>query len=78
VDCSDDPWTCCSARRDVSPGTDALHYADLAPIQFYDRELFPWLPELEARSDAIRDELVQVLASGPISGRTFSTRRGRR
>jgi aspartyl/asparaginyl beta-hydroxylase (cupin superfamily)/Tfp pilus assembly protein PilF len=39
-----------------------LHYTDLAPIQFYDRELFPWLPELEARSDAIRDELIQVLA----------------
>ena len=39
-----------------------FHYADLPPIQFYDRELFPWLGEIEARSDAIRDEFLQVLA----------------
>ncbi|NJD32640.1 MAG: aspartyl beta-hydroxylase [Gammaproteobacteria bacterium] len=39
-----------------------LHYADLAPIQFYDRELFPWLGDLEAQSDAIREELLGVLA----------------
>jgi aspartyl/asparaginyl beta-hydroxylase (cupin superfamily) len=39
-----------------------FHYADLPPIQFYDRDQFPWLGELEARSDAIRDELLQVLA----------------
>jgi len=39
-----------------------LHYADLAPIQFYDRELFPWFAQLEAQSDAIREELLGVLA----------------
>ncbi len=49
-------------KKMYHPEPIALHYADLAPIQFYDRELFPWLPELEARSDAIRDELMQVLA----------------
>jgi aspartyl/asparaginyl beta-hydroxylase (cupin superfamily) len=49
-------------KKMYHPEPVALHYADLAPIQFYDRELFPWLPELEARSDAIRDELIQVLA----------------
>jgi aspartyl/asparaginyl beta-hydroxylase (cupin superfamily) len=49
-------------KKMYHPEPIALHYADLAPIQFYDRELFPWLPELEARSDAIRDELIQVLA----------------
>jgi tetratricopeptide (TPR) repeat protein len=49
-------------KKMYHPEPIALHYADLAPIQFYDRELFPWLQELEARSDAIRDELIQVLA----------------
>jgi aspartate beta-hydroxylase len=49
-------------KKMYHPEPVALHYADLAPIQFYDRELFPWLPELEARSDAIREEFMQVLA----------------
>jgi len=49
-------------KKMYHPEPIALHYADLAPIQFYGRELFPWLSELEARSDAIRDELLQVLA----------------
>jgi aspartate beta-hydroxylase len=42
----------------------SFHYADLPSIQFYDRELFPWLGELEAQSDAIRDELLGLLAEG--------------
>ncbi|MGB7903386.1 MAG: aspartyl/asparaginyl beta-hydroxylase domain-containing protein [Steroidobacteraceae bacterium] len=50
-------------KKMYHPEPVALHYADLAPIQFYDRDLFPWLPELEARSDAIREELIQVLAA---------------
>jgi len=49
-------------KKMYHPEPIALHYADLAPIQFYGRESFPWLSELEARSDAIRDELLQVLA----------------
>ena len=51
-------------KKMYHPEPIALHYADLAPIQFYGRESFPWLSELEARSDAIRDELLQVLAEG--------------
>jgi aspartyl/asparaginyl beta-hydroxylase (cupin superfamily) len=38
-----------------------LHFPRLPAIQFYPRELFPWLPQLEAESDTIRDELLVVL-----------------
>ena len=58
-------------KKMYHPEPIALHYADLAPIQFYERELFPWLPELEARSDAIRDELIQVLAESRADFRPY-------
>ncbi|MGH6877406.1 MAG: aspartyl/asparaginyl beta-hydroxylase domain-containing protein [Rhizomicrobium sp.] len=38
-----------------------LHFPRLPAIQFYDRKEFPWLPCLEAATDAIRDELEVVL-----------------
>jgi aspartyl/asparaginyl beta-hydroxylase (cupin superfamily) len=38
-----------------------LHYPRLPAIPFYDRDLFPWLPELEAASDTIRGELETLL-----------------
>lgn len=38
-----------------------LHYTQLPEIGFYDRSLFPWLPELEAATDVIRAELEGVL-----------------
>lgn len=38
-----------------------LYYPQLPPIPFYDRSLFPWLPELEAGAELIRDELTVVL-----------------
>ncbi len=37
------------------------HYPNLAPIEFFGRELFPWLDAFEADTDAIRDEFLQVL-----------------
>jgi aspartate beta-hydroxylase len=49
-------------KKMFQPQPIMLHYADLAPIQFYDRELFPWMGQLEAQSDAIREELLGVLA----------------
>ena len=56
-----------------------FHYADLPPIQFYDRELFPWLGEIEERSDAIRDESCRCWPKAdPSSGPTSSTRPARR
>lgn len=38
-----------------------LHYPRLPAIPFYDRALFPWLPELEAATDTIRGELEPLL-----------------
>jgi len=40
-----------------------LHYPRLAAIPFYPRELFPWLPELEAATPVIQAELQALLAA---------------
>jgi len=50
-------------RKIFHPQPVMLHYPDLAPIQFFDREAFPWLATLEAHADAMRDELLGVLAA---------------
>lgn len=39
-----------------------LHYPRLPAVPFYPRELFPWLPELEAATPVILEELQGVLA----------------
>jgi len=51
-------------RRMYQPQPVMLHYADLPPIQFHDDDLFPWMAELESKTDVIRDELVGLLAEG--------------
>ena len=38
-----------------------LHYPRLPAIPFYEREPFPWLPQLEAATDTIRGELMGAL-----------------
>ncbi len=40
-----------------------MHYPFLPADEFFDREHFPWLAELEAGTDAIRAELMELLAS---------------
>jgi len=40
-----------------------MHYPFLPADEFFDREHFPWLAELEAETDVIRAELVELLAS---------------
>jgi aspartate beta-hydroxylase len=40
-----------------------LHYPRLPAIPFYPRELFPWLPELEAATPVIQAELAALLAT---------------
>jgi aspartyl/asparaginyl beta-hydroxylase (cupin superfamily) len=40
----------------------AFFYPELPHRQFYERSEFPWLPALEAETEAIRDELLQVVA----------------
>lgn len=39
-----------------------MYFPELPPIEFYDRDLFPWLDRLEAATDDIRAEFLQVLA----------------
>jgi aspartyl/asparaginyl beta-hydroxylase (cupin superfamily) len=41
-----------------------LHYPFLPADEFFDREHFPWLSELEAQTGVIRAELAELLASG--------------
>ncbi len=36
-------------------------FPGLAPVQFFDRKLFPWMDALEAQTDAIRDEFLELL-----------------
>lgn len=40
-----------------------LHVPRLPAITFYDDAMFPWMPELEARTDAIKAELQAMLAN---------------
>jgi aspartyl/asparaginyl beta-hydroxylase (cupin superfamily) len=39
-------------------------YPELPHVQFYDRADFDWVPALEAATDAIREELLAVMATG--------------
>ena len=39
------------------------HFPNLAPIEFFERANFPWLDRIEAGTDAIRDEFLQILAT---------------
>lgn len=41
-----------------------MHVPRLPAIPFFDRGHFPWLPQLEAETDAIRQELSVLLAEG--------------
>lgn len=40
-----------------------FHFPGLAEREFHDREAFPWLAELEAATDAIRDDFRRVLTA---------------
>jgi len=40
-----------------------LHYPFLPADEYFDREHFPWLPQLEAHTDTIRAEVVELLKS---------------
>lgn len=50
-------------RKRYSPEPVMLHFAQLPPLQFYDDELFPWLAELEAATESIRDECIAALST---------------
>lgn len=38
-----------------------FYYPGLPQIQFYEREPFDWVPDIEARTDQIREELIPVM-----------------
>lgn len=40
-----------------------MHYPFLPADEYFDREHFPWLGDLEAQTDVIRAELIELLAS---------------
>ncbi|HEV7714995.1 MAG TPA: aspartyl/asparaginyl beta-hydroxylase domain-containing protein [Steroidobacteraceae bacterium] len=48
-------------QRIFTPQPTFLHFPYLPAIEFYDRQLFPWLPTLEAATAEIRGELLRVL-----------------
>jgi aspartate beta-hydroxylase len=50
------------AKKRYAPDPVMLHFAQLPPLQFYDNDLFPWIPELEAAAGDIRRECEAVLA----------------
>ncbi len=52
---------CLAGRRKVYvQQPTAGHFPYLPAIEFFDRKLFPWFPELEAATQTIGDELLQI------------------
>lgn len=49
-----------------------LYFPGLPPAAYLDRSLFPWIERLEARTEDIREELLQLLASDAGRERVFS------
>jgi aspartyl/asparaginyl beta-hydroxylase (cupin superfamily) len=51
-------------RRQIYPNIcHGMHYPFLPADEYFDREHFPWLAELEAQTDVIRAEVIALLAS---------------
>jgi len=50
-------------RQVYTPQPTFMHFPRLPALEFYDRSEFPWLDKFEAATEAMRNELTQVLAS---------------
>lgn len=50
-----------------------LYVPDVPPAAYLDRSLFPWIEQLEAQTDAIRQELLQLLRTDAGRERVFNT-----
>lgn len=48
-------------KKPYTPQPMMLYFPQLAPIQFYDNEDFPWLRSVEAETDKIREEALGAL-----------------
>ncbi|HTQ15523.1 MAG TPA: aspartyl/asparaginyl beta-hydroxylase domain-containing protein [Rhizomicrobium sp.] len=50
-----------------------LHFPRLPAIQYYDRAQFPWMADIEAETDAIREELIGLLREDAEGFRPYIT-----
>jgi len=50
-----------------------LYFPDLPPSAYLERSLFPWIPALEAKTDAIRAEMLALLPSDQGLERVFTS-----
>lgn len=50
---------------------EGLHYPFLPAVEFFERSYFPWIAELEQRTDVIRAELVQLLSDDSAAIRPY-------
>jgi aspartate beta-hydroxylase len=48
-------------RRIFHPQPTLLHFPKVPAYEFYPRDLFPWLAQLEAATEVIRDEVIGIL-----------------
>lgn len=51
-------------RRPFRQQPTFMYFPELPAIEFYDKRDFPWLPDVEARTGEIREELVSILSDG--------------
>ncbi|MCI1711888.1 MAG: hypothetical protein LKM39_17295 [Chiayiivirga sp.] len=51
-------------KRPQLPKPGMMHFPKLAPLTFFPRDMFDWIEHVEAQTEAIRDELVALLAQG--------------
>lgn len=50
-----------------------LYFPELPPSPYFDRSLFPWIPEFESQTSAIREELIKLLPAVSQSERVFDS-----
>ncbi len=48
-----------------------IHFPFLPADEFFDRDFFPWLTKIEARTDAIRTEALAIMANGGAAIRPY-------
>lgn len=62
---------CLGRRRIYQNECAGLYYPFLPADEFFDRGHFPWFAELEARTDAIREEALALVANGSAAIRPY-------
>ena len=60
-------------RRVFRPMPSFLYFPNIPAVEFFEREDFPWLAEIENATDDIRAELIDVLAGSPDAMRPYIT-----